>query len=154
MSLSPTKGAHVSTAEFIGSLESIILAGVAMTVEALADTPNDAELTLPMWRVMVVLGRSPEGATVSEVSRGIRVTVPATSRQLRRLAHRGLVDLAIDQRDHRAVRARLSEAGAAFRERILLMRRQRLEAAIADMQVSPVTQLEVANVARLLGSYR
>ena len=75
---------------FLDSLESIIMAGVALTTEALADAAHDTELTLPMWRVLVVLGSSDDGATVSEVAGRIRVTVPATSRQLRRLARRGL----------------------------------------------------------------
>lgn len=142
------------TAAFIGSLEAIIMAGVAMTVEVLADGPNEAELTLPMWRVMVVLGRAQEGATVSEVARRIRVTVPATSRQLRRLADRGLVDLAVDDRDHRAVRARLTQAGIASRRRTMDVRRERLEVALAGLRVSTVTEREVADVTRLLGSDR
>ena len=53
---------------FLDSLESIIVAGVALTTEALADAAHDTDLTLPMWRVLVVLGSTDDGATVSEVA--------------------------------------------------------------------------------------
>ena len=139
---------------FLDSLESIIMAGVALTTEALADATQDTELTLPMWRVLVVLGATDEGATVSEVARRIRVTVPATSRQLQRLARRGLVSLSVDDRDRRAMRARLTAAGAEFREQVMGSRRQRLRVALAPLVVSPTTEHDIAVVARLLGAHR
>jgi DNA-binding MarR family transcriptional regulator len=144
----------VSDPGFLDSLESIIMAGVALTTEALADATHDTELTLPMWRVLVVLGSTEEGATVSEVARRIRVTVPATSRQLQRLAKRGLVSLSVDDHDRRAMRARLTTAGVEFREHVMASRRQRLRVALAPLVVSPTTEHDVAVVARLLGSHR
>jgi DNA-binding MarR family transcriptional regulator len=139
---------------FLDSMESIIMAGVALTTEALADGPQDVELTLPMWRVLVVLGAAEDGATISEVARRIRVTVPATSRQLQRLARRGLVSLVVDDRDHRAMRARLTAAGAEFRDRVLSSRRERLRVALAPLLVSPGTEHDIAVAARLLESHR
>lgn len=139
---------------FLDSLESMIMAGVALTTEALADGSREADLTLPMWRVLVVLGSTRDGATVTEVSRRIRVTVPATSRQLRRLERRGLVSLEVDERDHRAIRARLTTGGLDFRAGIMRSRRDRLGIALAPLIVSAATEHDIAIAARLLESYR
>ncbi len=139
---------------FLDSLESIIMAGVALTTEALAEAQRDTDLTLPMWRVLVVLGSTEDGAIVSEVARRIRVTVPATSRQLQRLAKRGLVSLMVDDHDRRAMRARLTPAGVEFREHVMGSRRQRLGVALGPLVVSPSTEHDIAMVAWLLGSHR
>ncbi len=144
----------MSDPDFLDSLEAIIVAGVALTTEALADRAHDTELTLPMWRVLVVLGSLPDGATVSEVSRRIRVTVPATSRQLQRLARRGLVELGVDDHDHRAVRARITAAGTEFRNGVMHARRERLRIALAPLIVGSSTLHDVAMAARLLDSHR
>ncbi len=139
---------------FVDSLESIIMAGVALTAEAIADATPDIELSLPMWRVIVVLGSTEDGATVSEVARRVRVTVPATSRQLQRLARRGLVALTVDDHDRRAIRARLTEQGTAFRERVMASRRDRLRIALSPLVLSSTTEHEMALVASLLGAHR
>jgi len=119
----------------VDMLEAIVGAGVALTTEVLA-SGDASELTFPMWRVLVVLGGEPDGATVSEVARRIHVTVPATSRQLRRLAGRGLVSLGVDERDHRAVRARLGDRGIALREDVLRRRRAALAQALGSVELS------------------
>ncbi len=121
--------------EAVDALEAIVMAGLAITTEVLA-SGDAADLTLPMWRVLVVLGGEPDGATISEVARRIRVTVPATSRQLRRLAGKGLVSLGVDERDHRAVRARLSDRGIALREDVMRRRRERLAQALGTAELS------------------
>lgn len=140
----------MADAEVLDALEGIVMAGVAITVKALAGATEVQDMTLPMWRVLVILGSRPDGATVSEVSRLIGVTVPATSRQLRRLAGRGLVSLGVDERDHRAVRARLTEAGVRFRSDILAYRRRELEDALRPLQLSEVTVRELGAISSLL----
>jgi DNA-binding MarR family transcriptional regulator len=134
----------------IGALEAIVMAGVAITAEVLAHS-DGTDLTLPMWRVLVVLGTHPDGATVSEVSRRIGVTVPATSRQLRRLAGRGLVSLGVDERDHRAVRARLTAAGTAFRIDVMRRRRGELVRALGSIEPSDSTASQLTQIAHRLG---
>ena len=121
--------------EAVDALEAIVMAGLAITTEVLA-SGDAGDLTLPMWRVLVVLGGEADGATISEVARRIRVTVPATSRQLRRLAGKGLVSLGVDERDHRAVRARLSDRGIALREDVMRRRRERLAQALGTAELS------------------
>lgn len=137
--------------EVIDALEAIVMAGVAITARVLARSEG-TELTLPMWRVLVVLGVERDGATVSEVARRIGVTVPATSRQLRRLAARGLVSLGADERDHRAVRARLTDAGAVFRADVMHRRRVAIEAALGTAEVTAGTRSELARIGRLLAT--
>lgn len=132
--------------EVIDALEAIVMAGLAITTEVLA-SGDAGDLTLPMWRVLVVLGGDPDGATISEVARRIRVTVPATSRQLRRLAGRGLVSLGVDERDHRAVRARLSDRGVALREDVLRRRREILAQALATVELSTTAGQDLRRLA-------
>jgi DNA-binding MarR family transcriptional regulator len=121
-------------------LERIVLAGVGLTSHALAEAAPGIDLTLSQWRVLVVLGDTTDGATVSSVAGQIGVTLPATSRQLRRLERRGLVELGPDERDHRATRARLTPAGRRARDAILAYRRARISA-VADRFRPPASTL-------------
>jgi DNA-binding MarR family transcriptional regulator len=131
----------------VDALESIIIAGVALTAQALASVRSASDLTLPMWRVLVVLGGRSEGATVSEVARRIGVTLPATSRQLRRLERRGLVALAPDERDRRALRCRMTAAGAALRAEVMDRRRAALMEALGPLEVSASTSTDLEAIA-------
>lgn len=85
-------------------LERIVLAGVGLTSRALTEATKGPDLTFQQWRVVVVIGENAEGATLSEVAARVGVTLPATSRQLRRLERRGLVEIAPDPDDRRAAR--------------------------------------------------
>jgi DNA-binding MarR family transcriptional regulator len=136
--------------EVLDALEGIVMAGVALTTQALAHAPTAYELTIPMWRVLMILGSRSDGMTVSEVARQIGVTVPATSRQLRRLARRGLVSLSMDERDHRAVRARLTETGERFRSDIIRARRDALAYALRPLHLSEITVRELGAISALL----
>ncbi len=120
--------------ELLDAIERIIVAGVAMTNEALGRARPNLDLSLQQWRMMVVLGDAPEGHPVGEISRLIAVTLPATGRQLRRLERRGLVTLASDPNDRRVTRARLTEAGLAARESIVDDRRAMIRAALRDIR--------------------
>lgn len=131
-------------------LERIVLAGVAITTRALSEAKAGLDLTFPQWRVLVVLGEERDGATVSEVAARIGVTLPATSRQLRRLARRGLVTVDRDDRDRRAARARLTVDGQATRRAILDYRRRRIAAATDGISVSRTTLDELASAAAAL----
>lgn len=115
-----------------GVLERLIVAGVGLTARSrLAD--SGGELTLPQWRVLTLLGLDPGGATVSQIATSLGVTVPATGRQLRRLAFRGLVLLEDDPRDRRSTRVRLTEVGWRHRSAVFAERRRRIEGALAGL---------------------
>lgn len=135
-------------------IERIVLAGIAITTRALAEASPLLDLTFPQWRVLLVVGESPAGATVSEVATRVGVTVPATSRQLRRLARRGLVGMGRDDADHRAVRAELTADGRAMREAILTYRRQRIAEIVGRVRLSAVTRRDLAHLADAFDTYR
>ncbi len=129
----PTQGtppANVAAANALAvDLERIVMGSVALTTLALEEAGAGFELTFTQWRALLVLGESDEGARIGEVAARVRVTLPATSRLLRRLERRGLTALAVDDQDRRATRARLTDRGRAMREAILAYRR----AAIMDL---------------------
>jgi DNA-binding MarR family transcriptional regulator len=141
------RGDGLTDMDLVDAIEQIVIAGVAMTNASLSRSRQGPDLTFPQWRVLVVLGRRPEGMPVHEIARLIHVTLPATSRQLRRLAQRGFVVFDPDQTDRRVTRARLSEAGIAVRDSIMSDRRSLIEAAIADLRTDRHVTDAVAGIA-------
>ncbi len=139
---------------FVDVLDRLIVAGVALTTRALAEATPGLDLTFPQWRVLLILGDQPGGATVSEVSARVGVTLPATSRQLRRLAHRALVTIGPDDQDRRAMRASLTDEGAAVRDRILSYRRRAIEQSVAPVRPSARALRELERVVAELDAYR
>jgi DNA-binding MarR family transcriptional regulator len=108
-------------------LERIAIGAVGLTTRALAGAETGFELTFPQWRALLVVGEDPDGARVGEVAARVGVTLPATSRLLRRLERRGLTILRTDTSDRRATRARLTRRGQDIRSAILAHRRAALE---------------------------
>ena len=118
---------HLAVVDALAAdLERIAVGAVSLTTRALAEADTGFELTFPQWRALLVLGEGDDGARIGEVSARVGVTLPATSRLLRRLERRGFVALAVDQQDRRATRARLTDRGRAVREAILAHRRAAL----------------------------
>jgi len=140
--------------ELADLLESMAVAAVAVTTRALAEAQPDFDLTFPQWRVLVILGQSSDGATVSQVATRVGVTVPATSRQLRRLAHRGLIEISRDQRDRRATRARLTVEGVAVLNAILEYRRDRLAQTAAEFEISDASLADLSRIVQALARYQ
>jgi DNA-binding MarR family transcriptional regulator len=114
-------------------LERIVVGSVGLTTRALAQADAGFELTFPQWRALLVLGEDADGARVGEVATRVGVTVPATSRLLRRLERRGLTTLSVDEQDRRATRARLTDRGRSVRAAILRHRRTALGEAISAL---------------------
>ncbi len=139
---------------FADLLERLFVAGVAITTRALSEATPDLDLTFPQWRVLLIVGEGGDGATVSEVAVRVGVTVPATSRQLRRLAGRGLLVISRDARDRRAARARLTVRGSAVRDQILGDRHRRIAATATGIRVSRATLVELQRVADAFDVYR
>ena len=115
-----------TTGTSIAALERIVIGSVGITTQALAQAAPDVELTFSQWRALLILGESPAGHRVGEVAARVGVTLPATSRLLRRLGRRGLVLLAPDEADRRATRATLTANGARVRDAIIAFRRAAL----------------------------
>lgn len=108
-------------------LDRIAIGAVGLTTRALAQVDAGFELTFPQWRALLVLGDDPGGARIGEVAARVGVTLPATSRLLRRLERRGMTTLSVDEQDRRATRARLTERGSKVRAAILAYRRAALQ---------------------------
>ena len=123
-------------------LERIAVGAVGLTTRALASGDTGFELTFQQWRALLVLGEEPDGARVGEVAARVGVTLPATSRLLRRLERRGLVSLSVDELDRRATRARLTDRGGTARERILAHRRAELRGIVLGLPRSEQRRIE------------
>ena len=135
-------------------LERIIVAGVAITTRALSEARPALDLTFPQWRAMIVVGERPDGARVSEVAAGVGVTLPATSRLLRRLAARGLVEISGDELDRRASRARLTPAGQSARDAIVAYRRKRIAETVRLAPPAPASLADLADLADAFDAHR
>jgi DNA-binding MarR family transcriptional regulator len=109
----------------IADLERIVIGAVGITTRALERAAPGVDLTFSQWRALLILGE-PDGLRVGEVAARVGVTLPATSRFLRRLERRELVALARDETDRRATRARLTARGREVRDAILSFRRAAL----------------------------
>lgn len=117
------------------ALERIVYGGVAITNLALAETA--LEITLPQWRVLVVVGESSDGAAVSEIAGRIGAAVSPASKLVTRLERRGLLTTAKDTIDRRVTRVRLTEAGAALRAHVLDCRREYIVRALGSAGPAP-----------------
>ncbi len=132
------------------SLEQIIVAGVALTTVALTAARPGLDLTFPQWRVMVVLGEEPAGVRISKVAYRVGVTLPATSRQIRRLERRGLVEVAPDLRDRRAAVASLTESGWDARDAVVAYRAAQLRTLAEPFESNLEMRRALATVAAAL----
>lgn len=137
----------MATERLVDVLERIVIGSVGLTTLALDRAVDGPDLTFPQWRAILVVGESDAGATISAVATRVGVTVPATSRQLRRLAERGLVAMAAHDRDRRSIVVRLTEDGARVRAVILAQRRARLADIAAAHPVDDATVDELAALA-------
>lgn len=82
------------------------------------------------WRVLVVLGRV-DTARVGGLATAVGVSLPSTSRLVRRLERRGLVTTERDMEDRRATLVRITRQGRNIRDSVIIRRRTMMEAAIA-----------------------
>jgi DNA-binding MarR family transcriptional regulator len=134
----------------VDTLEHLVVAAVALTTKSLSGARGDLDLTLAQWRVLVVLDEAPDGATMSQVAARIGVTLPATTRQLRRLEKRGLVVIGRDQLDRRAARVRLTPAGHAAHVDVVEFRRRQLAIAAERLSLGARSARLLARIAQAI----
>jgi DNA-binding MarR family transcriptional regulator len=115
--------------DILDSLQAIMYGAVGMTTVALARA-SAGELTLSQWRALVVIGRN-DGVHVGDISAAVGMSLPSTSRLVRRLERRGLVSTARDEADRRATLVRMTAAGRRLRNRVVDRRRDLMDAALA-----------------------
>jgi len=146
---------RMDATDAVAELERVVVGAVGLTTRALAEAAPGTDLTFPQWRALLIVGEEPGGARVGQVAFRVGVTLPATSRLLRRLAQRGLVILEPDDLDRRATRARLTDAGAAVRASILRYRRDALRGVVAVLDIETASQFRttVSALADALGAF-
>jgi DNA-binding MarR family transcriptional regulator len=148
----------VANARAVGALERLVFGAIGMTALALASAGDGAgaELTLSQWRVLVIAGEEREGKRVGEIAARIGVSLPAASRQCRRLERRGLVIAERDETDRRATVIRLSPAGLTVREDIIATRHRLIEELLDSLPRPPTDTflVELEAVATAFERYR
>jgi DNA-binding MarR family transcriptional regulator len=112
------------------ALEAVALGSVAVTTRALAAV--GLELTFAQWRVLVIVGDSVTGATVTEIALRLGAEISPVSRLVSRLVRRGLVNARKDDRDLRVTRVSVTDAGRELRETVLERRRLLLADVLAE----------------------
>ena len=128
------------------ALETIAFGAVAITTRALA--ASGVELTFPQWRVLVIVGESPDGASVTEIAGRLGAEISPVSRLVTRLTRSGFVATDKDVRDRRVTRVVVTERGRSIRETVLARRREELSRVVAAVGlIDPV----VADVLELIG---
>lgn len=121
-----------------------------MTTVAIASVRPVIDLTLPQWRVLVILGDASDAVRISDVARRMGVTLPATSRQLRRLERRGLVDVVRSERDRRSSVAQLTPAGESVRAAVIGHRRTLIDELMGPFGSDAATGRALARVAEAM----
>ncbi len=127
--VTPPPGDHT-----IDAIERILLGGIGLTARALAEVPAASDLTLPQWRVLMVVADS-DGVRIGELAARLGGSVPSASRLVRRLERHGLVTAERDDADRRATDVRLTHPGRALRGAVLTRRRELIEGALADARL-------------------
>ncbi len=151
----PTRGLSTPDLEVaaLDALESLAFGMVAITSRAIEAGTKRGELTFQQWRVLVVLGAAGEGMRVRDLAARIAASGPSTSRIVRRLQTRSLLETTVDPGDGRAVLVRLSGGGASLRERIVQRRRALIQETIASHETSPAAISELSELAALLARW-
>lgn len=110
-------------------LELLMFGAIGMTSIALAET-SVSDLTLAQWRALVVIGRK-DRVRVGDISSRTGLSLPSTSRLIRRLERRGYVSTARDETDRRATLVSLTPEGHRVRAAVIGHRRGLMNAALA-----------------------
>lgn len=141
-----------STIRVRDALEAIALGTVAITTRALA--ASGVELTFPQWRVLVIVGGNPDGASVSEIAERLGAEISPVSRLVSRMIRSGLVSTEKDGRDRRVTRVFVTDRGLAIRETVFARRRDEFTNVLAV--VGPIDspgEDALQRVGRALGRY-
>lgn len=114
----------------VDAIERLVVEAVGLTTIALSEASPGIELSLPQWRVIVVVGGRVGGTRIGEIASRVGSAVPTTSRLVRRLEQRGFVVAERDDTDRRATLVRLTAAGEQIREALVDRRRELIRTAL------------------------
>jgi DNA-binding MarR family transcriptional regulator len=142
-------------AAVLDQLERIAVASVAVTARALVEAAGP-ELTFLGWRTLMVVGPEAESPRLSELADMLGTSRPSTSKLVRRLARRGLLEMSGDPSDGRGVRVGLTADGLRLRQAVVDRRRELLRQGLggADLEnADRPGQASLAEVAERLGHW-
>lgn len=114
----------------VEAIERLAVEAVGLTTIALTEASPGIELSLPQWRVIVVVGGRAGGTRIGEIASRVGSAVPTTSRLVRRLERRGFVVAERDDTDRRATLVRLTAAGEQIRQALVDRRRELIQTAL------------------------
>jgi DNA-binding MarR family transcriptional regulator len=152
MTTNPTPGLEV-LGEIGDSLEHLIFGAIGLTAFALTDA-SASDLTLAQWRALVVIGRD-NGIRVGVLASRVGMSLPSTSRMVRRLERAGHVITERDSNDRRATLVHLTGSGRRTRNAVIQRRRELMNSAVADCGVGLPADLAqgLAALARAFAPY-
>jgi DNA-binding MarR family transcriptional regulator len=116
-------------AAIIEPLELLMFGAIGMTTLALAGS-STRELTLAGWRALVILDRAHQ-TRVGTLANAVGMSLPSTSRLIRRLERDGLVRTERDESDRRGTLIKVTAKGHRLRDRVVTRRRALMEEALA-----------------------
>jgi DNA-binding MarR family transcriptional regulator len=132
-------------------VERLIVGAVALTERSIAEAGTD--LTFVQWRVLLIVGEQPGGATVGEIAARIGARASPASRLITRLRRRGVVATEKDPEDARVTRVRLTDDGRELRARVLRHRRAELEAVVRALAPTAADVATLRQLARALEAF-
>jgi DNA-binding MarR family transcriptional regulator len=97
---------------------------------------DDDEVTTAQLRALNLLAAVPEddpGLPVGALASGLRISYPAATKAVDRLAERGLADRHRDANDARQIRVRLTQKGFDVVSHVAVSRRAKLERVLHDL---------------------
>ena len=145
-------GSDPSTIRSRDALEAIFFGAVAITTLAIA--ASGLELTFPQWRVLVIVGEHPDGASVTEIAVRLGAMISPVSRLVTRLARSGLVSTEKDIRDRRVTRVFVTDRGRSIRETVLARRREEISNVLAAAGlIDPAGEDTLERIGRALRRY-
>jgi DNA-binding MarR family transcriptional regulator len=145
-------GSDPSTIRTRDALEAIFFGAVAITTLAIA--ASGLELTFPQWRVLVIVGEDPDGASVTEIAVRLGAMISPVSRLVTRLARSGLVSTEKDPRDRRVTRVFVTDRGRSIRETVLARRREEISNVLAAAgPIDPAGEDTLERIGRALRRY-
>jgi DNA-binding MarR family transcriptional regulator len=143
-------GAPVDQAR--SALEAIAFGSVAITTRALAAAGVD--LTFAQWRVLVIVGEGPAGATVTEVATRLGAEISPASKLVSRMSRRRLVRTRKDDRDGRVTRVTVTEEGRKLRKTVVGLRRRMLVDVLAEAgDIEPDVASALDRIGLAIGRY-
>lgn len=121
----------------VEAVERLSVEAVGVTTLALMRVDPDLELTLRQWRALVVIESTRSGLRVGEIAARLGSSGPSSSRLVRRLEERGLVEAKRDESDRRATLVRLTAAGERLRTALVEQRRDLIRGALSTRPLPP-----------------